>query len=250
MNKKSRKSFVSCIIPAYNEEKTVAGVVKVCLKVPQIKEVIVVNDGSKDKTIKKLQPLKDKIKIISYPKNQGKGHAVAQGIKASQFDYLLFLDADLINLQPYHLSSLIQPVLSNQVDMTIGVAASFENPYYSGWPFSGQRCLRKKLIQKIINKIEKSGYGLEVLLNSQMKKKRIVIVPLFSQKPLHIQKVKKQKDWLKAYVKEIFHVFHQTIANQKASYQKKMKIKFVRRLASYFKINYQRLKDYLLEDEE
>jgi len=228
----------------------VAGVVKICLKVPQIKEIIVINDGSKDKTIKKLQPLKNKIKIISYPKNRGKGYAVAQGIKASQSDYLLFLDADLINLQPYHLSSLIQPVISNQIDMTIGVAASFEKPYYPDWPFSGQRCLRKKFIQKIINKIEKSGYGLEVLLNNQMKKKRIAVIPLFSKKPLHLIKKEKQKDWLKAYIKEIFHIFRQTIANQKASYQKKMKIKFIRRLASYFKVNYQRLKDYLLEDEE
>jgi len=247
---KTQNKSISCIIPAYNEEKTIAGVVKVCLKVPQIKEIIVVNDGSRDQTLKKLQPLKCKIKIISYSQNQGKGYAVAQGIRAACYPFLLFLDADLINLKPHHLYSLVQPVLNNQVDMTIAVAVSFYNPYYRSWPLSGQRCLKKNLLIESIKKIEKSGYGLETLLNEKLKKKRVAVIPWFSPKPLHLKKIYKQRDWMKTYVKEAFHVFRQTITNQKSSYQKKIEIKFIRNLASYFKVNYQRLKDYLLEDFE
>ncbi|HRR05548.1 MAG TPA: glycosyltransferase family 2 protein, partial [Candidatus Woesebacteria bacterium] len=94
------KKLVSVIIPAFNEEKTVAEVVKVCLKTPEVGEIIVVNDGSRDKTKEKLKAFrgKDKVKAINLSKNHGKGYAVAQGIRAARYDYLLFLDADLINL--------------------------------------------------------------------------------------------------------------------------------------------------------
>ena len=217
---------------------------------PQIKEIIIVNDGSRDQTLKKLKSFKNKIKIINLSKNHGKGYAIAQGVKAAHYNHLVFIDADLINIQPHHLLSLFQPVLNDQIDMTIAVAISFYNPYYYSWPLSGQRCLKKDSLIKSIKKIEKSGYGLETLLNEKLKKKRIAVIPWFSSKPLHLKKIYKQKDWMKTYVKEAFQVFRQTIANQKSSYRKKIETKFIRNLASYFKVNYQRLKDYLLEDFE
>ena len=241
---------ISCIIPTYNEEKTIVGVIKTCLRVPQIKEIIIVNDGSQDKTLKKLQPLKNKIKIINFPQNHGKGYAVAQGIKAAHYNYLIFLDADLINFQPHYLLSLFQPVLENQVDMTIAAPVSFYNPYYHSWPLSGQRCLKKSFLINSIKEIGKTGYGLETFLNEKMKGKKIAVIPWFSSKPLHLTKINKQKDWVKAYVKETFQVFRQTIINKQSSYRKKIEMKFIRSLASYFKVNYQRLKDYLLEDLE
>ena len=148
------KKLVSVIIPAFNEEKTVAEVVKVCLKTPEVGEIIVVNDGSQDKTKERLQVFrdKDKIKVVNLPKNRGKGYAVAQGIKRARYDYLLFLDADLINLQSYYLSSLSWPVLNDQADMTIA-APSFYSPYYLSWPLSGQRCLKKIfLVRKQLKK--------------------------------------------------------------------------------------------------
>ena len=247
------KKLVSVIIPAFNEEKTVAEVVKVCLKTPEVGEIIVVNDGSRDKTKEKLKAFRDgdKVKAINLPKNHGKGYAVAQGIRAARYDYLLFLDADLINLYSHHLASLVWPVLDNQADMTIAAPASFYNPYYRSWPLSGQRCLKKSFLnEKIIKKMEKTGYGLEIFLNELMKEKRIAVVPLFSSKPLHLGKINKQKNWINAYAKETFQVFRQTVANQRSSYQGKMKTSFLRNLAVYLKVNYKRLRDYLLEDFE
>lgn len=246
------KKLVSVIIPAFNEEKTVAKVVKVCLKTPEVGEIIVVNDGSQDKTKERLQVFrdKDKVKVVNLPKNRGKGYAVAQGIKKARYDYLLFLDADLINLQPHYLASLSWPVLNNQADMTIAAPSFFYSPYYLSWPLSGQRCLKKIFFSKeTVEKMEKTGYGLEVFLNELMKKKRVVVVPWVSDKPLHLKKVKKQQNWIKAYAKENFQVFRQTIANQRSSYQEKMKTGFLRSLAAYLKVSYQRLKDYLLEEE-
>lgn len=247
-----KKKLVSVIIPAFNEEKTVAEVVKVCLKTPEVGEIIVVNDGSRDKTKEKLKAFrgKDKVKAVNLPKNHGKGYAVAQGVKLARYDYLLFLDADLINLQPHYLASLFWPVLANQADMAIAVSVSFYSPYYRSWPLSGQRCLKKSFLnEKIIKKMEKTGYGLEVFLNELMKEKRVVVIPWVSDKPLHLKKVFKQKNWMKAYAQETFEVFRQTVANQHSSYQEKMKTNFLRNLAAYLKVNYERLRDYLLEEE-
>ena len=124
------KKLVSVIIPAFNEEETIAEVVKVCLKTPEVGEIIVVNDGSQDKTKERLQVFrdKDKVKVVNLSKNHGKGHAVAQGIRATRYDYLLFLDADLINLCSHHLASLVWPVLDNQADMTIAAAPPTRPP--------------------------------------------------------------------------------------------------------------------------
>jgi len=247
------KKMVSVIIPAFNEERTVAEVVKVCLKTPEVGEVIVINDGSQDKTKERLQVFrdKDKVKVVNLPKNRGKGYAVAQGIKGARYDYLLFLDADLINLQPYYLSSLSWPVLNNQADMTIAAPSFFYSPYYRSWPLSGQRCLKRNSFDsKIIKKIEKTGYGLEVFLNELMRRKKVAVIPWISNKPLHLKKVSKQKNWMKAYAQETFDVFRQTIASQRSSYQERMKTSFLHSLAVYLKVNYNRLRDYLLEDFE
>ena len=91
---------------------------------------------------------------------------------------------------------------------------------------------------------------MEVFLNELMKKKRVVVIPWVSDKPLHLGKINKQKNWINAYAKETFQVFRQTVANQRSSYQEKMKTSFLRNLAVYLKVNYKRLRDYLLEDFE
>ena len=243
------KKLVSVIIPAFNEEETIAEVVKVCLKTPEVGEVIVINDGSTDKTEEELRNFKDKIKVIGLSQNQGKGYAVAQGVKSARYDYLLFLDADLINLQPHYLASLFWPVLADQADMTIAVSVSFYSPYYRSWPLSGQRCLKRNSFNsRIIKKMEKTGYGLEVFLNELMKKKRVAVIPWVSDKPLHLKKISKQQNWVKNYTRETFEVFRQTIASQRGSYQEKMKTSFLHGLAAYLKVSYERLKSYLLED--
>jgi len=247
MNKKIKT--VTCIIPARNESQTIAEVIKTCLKTPEINEIIVVNDGSKDDTLAKLKPFKGKVKVIDLPENHGKGHAVAQGIKAAYNSRLLFLDADLINLQPHHLYSLVQPVIDNRADMTIGAFVSPKNSFhYSLWPFSGQRCLQKRHVAPLIKKIEKSNYGLEVLLNEKLKKKRVIVVPLIFNGKFHLVKKDKQKDWLADYTKEVWQIFQQTISVKSRSYREKIKSEFLHSLASYLKVSYKRVKNYLLEE--
>src|SRR3989344_3444808 len=92
---------LSIIIPVYNEEKTIVQVLKKIseLKIPGAeKEVIVIDDGSTDSTVQKIESIlhsSKKIKFIKHEKNQGKGAAVRTGILASTGDFSIIQDADL-----------------------------------------------------------------------------------------------------------------------------------------------------------
>lgn len=83
------------VIPTYNNARTVADIVRRTLAVcPQ---VIVVNDGSTDDTLAVLEPLKDKIQLITYSRNRGKGHALRLGLEAARkagYDYAVTVDSD------------------------------------------------------------------------------------------------------------------------------------------------------------
>jgi len=88
-------SNICIIIPTYNNEKTLAAVIDAVLK--YVDEVIVVNDGSTDTTNEILYLYKEKIKIISYAINRGKGFALKCGFDYAQqrgYRYALTLDSD------------------------------------------------------------------------------------------------------------------------------------------------------------
>src|SRR3989338_7037140 len=94
--------ILSIIIPVFNEEKTIGHILeKVALiKLPKKvkKEIIVVDDGSTDKTPKVLSEFKIdnlKFKIIRHEKNKGKGKAVKTGLKNATGDLIIIHDADL-----------------------------------------------------------------------------------------------------------------------------------------------------------
>ncbi|MBL7078101.1 glycosyltransferase family 2 protein [Candidatus Shapirobacteria bacterium] len=239
---------VSCIIPAYNEARTVAGMVRTCLKSPDIAEVIAVNDGSQDKTLEKLRTFGEKIKIVNLPKNRGKGYAITQGVKIASHPYLLFLDADLMNYENHHIFTLIYPVISNKADMTIGIPVNLKGSTFLLWRFSGQRCLKKKDILPLISQIEKTNYGLEVILNEAYKDKKIVVLPTIFNKKDRLFKMEKEPDWAASFAKEVWEIFLKTMSVKTASYRERAKTEFLKNLASYLRISYQKAKKYLVEE--
>jgi len=245
---------ITAIIPAFNEEATVRGVAKACLKTPEVDQVIVISDGSSDNTVAQAKSIKDKrLTVVDLPKNRGKGYAVAQGIKIAKNDILLFMDADFINLKPYHLSSLVVPVLSKQVDMAIGPNFVWERSILQGTlsiPLCGQRCLKKKDLLPHLKEIEKSKYGLEILLNNIFRKKRVIVVPIISEKKLHLLKHEKQKNWVAKYVQEFWEITQMSTKNKSKEYREKLKKELGKELSSYLKVNIKKIKEYLGEDED
>ena len=85
------------IIPTYNNEKTLLRVIEGVLEYAHPQEVIVVNDGSTDTTSHLLLPYENRISILSYPKNKGKGYALRKGFKKAielGFENTITIDSD------------------------------------------------------------------------------------------------------------------------------------------------------------
>lgn len=115
---------ISIIIPVFNEEKTIEELLRrvIAVKLPKgfQKEIIIVDDGSTDKSKKIIQKSKLKgIKFISHEKNKGKGAAVRTGIKEAKGDFILIQDADL-EYNPQDYIVLLKPISENKAKIVYG----------------------------------------------------------------------------------------------------------------------------------
>lgn len=117
---------LSIIIPVYNEEKTIHQVLEVVYNIVLHenieKEIIVVNDASKDNSLSEIERFKAAgfdIQIIDKPINEGKGAAIHTGIQFATGDYTIIQDADL-ELNPEEINLVIQPVLLGEADVVYG----------------------------------------------------------------------------------------------------------------------------------
>lgn len=112
---------LSIIIPAYNESKTIKKLI-VLVKKADIKnvekEIIVIDDGSKDGTADIVKQIKG-VKLIKHKKNSGKGAAVKTGIKHSTGDIIIVQDADL-EYDPNEYYKLIKPIIDKEFKVVYG----------------------------------------------------------------------------------------------------------------------------------
>ena len=116
--------LISIIVPVYNEETTVGQVLARLLTVdlPARREIIVLNDGSRDGTRRVLDAFAlehPEVAILHLPDNRGKGHAVRMGIARSTGTVVAIQDADL-ELDPAQLGQLVAPILGGEADVVYG----------------------------------------------------------------------------------------------------------------------------------
>lgn len=157
------------LIAAYNEEKTITPVLKTLQQVPEINNIIVVDDGSTDKTTEVIKSLKSpKIILLKMPKNSGKSQAIVYGLKKVTTQNVFLCDADLVKLTPKICSSIITPALQNKYDMSIGVRnIGVTNPSFSIYfpSISGERCLKTDVLKLCTKSKYFYNYGMETVIN-------------------------------------------------------------------------------------
>ncbi len=118
---------LSVIIPVFNEEKYICEIVKKILKVPIEKEIIIVDDYSKDNTRELLSKIKnEKVKIFYHKHNKGKAGAIKTAQKYITGDIVIIQDGDL-EYEPMDYIKLVKPIIENRAKAVYG------NRFYKGF---------------------------------------------------------------------------------------------------------------------
>lgn len=165
---------VTAIVCAYNEQETLSRVFTDLLKISFLSQIILVDDGSTDRTKEVAAPFAGHVVLISNPRNLGKGASVASALPQATGDLVLLLDADIVNYTTADLEKLIQPVILGTADFSMKTS---DAGIFS--PISGIRCYWKKDLLPLIARLESSGrYGLEVMLNKEFRSRKKAIVKL------------------------------------------------------------------------
>jgi len=117
--------IVACltvVVPCYNEEATVKTVLDKVLASPYVREVVVVDDASLDRTLELARGVEQsdpRVRVLAQPRNQGKGAALRRGFREATSDYVIVQDADL-EYDPGEYRDLLEPLLDGRADVVFG----------------------------------------------------------------------------------------------------------------------------------
>lgn len=204
---------ISVIIPAYNEERTIASTVEIVRSWKKASEVIVVDDGSTDQTRRAISQFVKSTIILHEKANHGKGYAMAKGIEKAKGEVLLFMDGDLLGLTHKDLDDLVAPILSAKADMAVG-------NYEKGKPterfkiLSGERAVLKADVLPIVDALKSVGYGTELLLTKYYKNKRVIYIDLPFVSPFLKFEKQPVNEAMVSYIKEARELVVQAVRQQ------------------------------------
>ena len=120
MRYKKEKKKILVLIPAYNEEETIVKTIRSVFKVNRKLDVLVVNDGSGDNTLKEI--LKTRVEVVSHPYNLGYGVALQTGYKyalENEYDVLVQMDGDGQH-DPKYIIRMAESLERKRVDVVVG----------------------------------------------------------------------------------------------------------------------------------
>lgn len=172
---------VAAIVPALNEEANIGNVLKTLLTSKDLDEVILVDDGSTDRTADIGKNLGAKVLSLLKRGGGGKGNAMKQGVKSTDAEIIVFIDADLIGLTTEHVSLLVKPILENKAAMCVGARQR-----YGGLPklfikidpllaIGGERAMKRSVFENIPERFIQ-GFAVETALNYYCKKRKLKVL--------------------------------------------------------------------------
>jgi len=132
---------LSILMPVFDEERTLAPVIKRVLDVqyPCDIELVVVDDGSRDGTSSILGGIQDpRVVAHRHPRNRGKGAAIRTASEVATGDYMIICDADL-EYVPEEIPKLLVPVLAGETEVVFGTRTFGSHSSYSFWYVMGNK---------------------------------------------------------------------------------------------------------------
>src|SRR4030042_3975926 len=193
---------ISIVIPIYNEEKTLEKLISAVENADVLgleKEIILVDDGSKDGSKDILKKYENRHKILYHQRNQGKGAAIRTGFKNIAGDIIIIQDSDL-EYDPNEYADIIKPILDSKADVVFSSRFLSHQPHrvLYFWHYVGNKiitCLSNIFTNLNLTDIE-SGYKVftrEILhqILPKLKSKRFGIEPELVARTAKIARKKK-----------------------------------------------------------
>ncbi len=140
----AKQKLLSIIVPAYNEEKTLLPLLDKVKRVKLLglrKEILVVNDGSSDKTADVMRKIRlPGVRLFSHPVNRGKGAAIRTAIPHTRGDFVIIQDADL-EYDPADYVTVLKPLLAGEADVVYGSRFMGSRRVFLFWHYIGNKFL-------------------------------------------------------------------------------------------------------------